>query len=148
MRRGFTIAEITIAISLVAILGSIIVIEMNPFGQIASARNTQRALHLQAIMNAVRQNITESGTNSFTCATGAIPTTSTLMRATSGYDIAPCLLPGFLTALPFDPRTTGAHFVSATDYDTGYSISRDATSTVVTLVAPGAELGKTITLSR
>lgn len=148
MRRGFTIAEITIAISLVAILGSIIVIEMNPFGQIASARNTQRSLHLQAIMNAVRQNITESGTNSFTCTTGSIPTTSTVMRASSGYNIAPCLMPGFLTVLPFDPKTSGAHFTSATDYDTGYSISRDVTSSIVTITAPGAELGKTITLSR
>jgi hypothetical protein len=57
-------------------------------------------------------------------------------------------LDAFTLVLPFDPKTAGAHFTSATDYDTGYSISRDATTSIVTITAPGAELGKTITLSR
>lgn len=148
MRRGVTIVEIVIGMSLVAVLGGIVLIAINPFGQVAGARNTQRSLHLQALMNSVRQNIAESGTNSFTCSSGAIPTTPTLMQATSGYNIAPCLIPSFLSAMPYDPKTVGARYVSNEDYATGYTISRSSTTGQVTMTAVGAELGKSVTLTR
>lgn len=140
--------EITIGIALIAILGGIALVALDPFRQVASARNTQRELHLQAIMNAVRQNIAESSTNSFACAAGSLPTTPTIMRATGGYDIAPCLVPGFMSALPFDPRTPGARYAGIADYDTGYQISQSTSTGSVTLTAPGAEVGKTVTLVR
>lgn len=147
-RSGITLIEIVIAVALLAILGGVVLVAINPFGQVAGARNTQRELHLQALMNGIRQNIGESGTNSFTCVTGAIPAAPTRMRATGGYDIAPCLVPAFLPALPYDPTASGTGYASVTSYDTGYSVSRSATSGQVTLTAPFAELGKTVTLVR
>lgn len=140
--------EITIGIALIAILGGIALVALDPFRQVAGARNTQRELHLQALMNAIRQNIAESGTNSFACASGALPSVPTVMRATGGYDIAPCLIPGFMNALPFDPRTPGARYVGIADYDTGYQVSQSTSTGAVTLTAPGAETGKTVTLVR
>jgi type II secretory pathway pseudopilin PulG len=148
MRRGVTVAEIVVGMALLAILGGIVLIAINPFGQVAGARNTQRNLHIQAIMNSVRQNIAESGTNTFECTSGDIPATPTQMRATSGYDIAPCIVPDFLTALPFDPQLAGANFTSIGAYDTGYLISRASSTGQVTISAPGAELGATISLTR
>lgn len=148
MRKGITLIEIVIAIALITVIGGAIIVATNPFNQVAGARNQQRTLHLQAIMNSVRQNIAESGTNAFTCVSGPIPTTATLMSSAGGYDIAPCLIPTYITALPFDPSTAGARYVSNADYATGYAIRRDATTGQVILTAPGAEKGVTISLIR
>ena len=40
-------------------------------------------------------------------------------------DIASCVIPNYVSALPFDPSISGAHFTSVTDYMTGYEIVRD-----------------------
>ena len=72
------------------------------------------------------------------------------MTSTAGagnYNIAPCLVPIYAFSLPFDPVATSGHYASVSDYDTGYSISI-ATSGVITLSAPYAELGKTISITR
>jgi prepilin-type N-terminal cleavage/methylation domain-containing protein len=148
MRKGVTLVEIVIGIALLAILGGVVVIEMNPFKQIASSRNTQRSLHLQAIMNGVRQNITESGTNSFTCAAGSIPSAPTRMKSSGGYDIAPCLVPTYLATLPYDPKDPSAGYASPTSYDTGYTIARSTSTGQVTLSAPSAEIGQAVNLTR
>jgi type II secretory pathway pseudopilin PulG len=147
-REGITIIEIVIAIGVIAVIGGAIIVATNPFNQIAGSRNQQRTLHLQALMNAIRQNITESGTNTFVCTSGELPTTPTLMSATSGYNIAPCLVPSYLTALPFDPNTPGGRYVSNTDYVTGYAVQRSTTTGQVTLTAPGAERGVVVSLIR
>ena len=148
-RRGVTLIEVTVAIALLAILGGVAVIAINPFRQVAAARNTQRGLHLQAVMNSIRQNIAESGNNSFTCGSGAIPSAPTRMRsAVGGYDIASCLVPTFMTTLPFDPKDPLAGYASVASYDTGYTISRSTTTGVVTLSAPSAEIGAAVNLSR
>lgn len=148
VRSGFTLTEIVIGVALLAVLGGVALVALNPYGQVAGARNTQRTLHLQALMNAIRQNIAESGTGAFTCPAGSIPASATTMRSAGGYDIAPCLVPAFTQALPFDPRVSGARYAGPTDYDTGYTVRRDPASGTVTLSAPGAELGATITLAR
>ena len=64
------------------------------------------------------------------------------------YDIAPCLVPTYLLALPFDPATSGAHYVSNSDYDTGYFIVQNSSTGQITLSAPAAELKKTISVTR
>jgi len=148
-RRGLTLVEIIISITLLVIIGGAVLIRMNPFGEVAAARNTQRELHLQALMNAIRQNISDTPTNTFTCASGTIPSSTTKMaRGAGNYDIAPCLVPSYLSALPFDARATGAHYTSSQDYDTGYFISRNGATGQITLTAPSAELGRTISLTR
>jgi len=148
-RRGLTLVEIIVAITLLAIIGGAVLIRMNPFGEVAASRNTQRTLHLQGLMVAIRQNISESGTNSFACSSGTIPTTATKMASGAGsYNIAPCLVPAYLSSLPFDARATNAHYTSNQDYDTGYFISRNASTSQITLTAPSAELGKNISLTR
>ncbi len=146
---GFTLIELLVALSIFVAISSVAIIAINPVGQFAKARNSQRELHLEALMNAVRQNIADSQTGSFTCAAGAIPTTTQKMAVgANNYDIADCLVPIYLTTLPFDPATSSAHYTSNADYDTGYSILRNASSGAVTLSAPAAELKKTISITR
>lgn len=120
---------------------------LNPSGQISGARNKERQLHLEGILNSIRQNMADSSGNKFTCASGGIPTSTKRMASSGGYDIAPCLLPTYLLNLPFDPSFAGAHYTSASDYDTGYNIILNSTTSEITLSAPGAELKQTISVT-
>lgn len=152
MRKGLTLIEITIVIALMGILVATYFLAANPGGQLAASRNTQRSFELQAIMNAVRQNIADSPTGQFQCVpAGTLPTSTKRMMSGGGvgtYDIASCLVPTYILVLPFDPSAPGAHYAAASDYDTGFSISINASTSVVTISAPYAELGKTISVSR
>jgi prepilin-type N-terminal cleavage/methylation domain-containing protein len=148
MKQGLTIVEIVVALGILAIVSGIALVSLNPFGQVAGARNTQRSLHLTALMSAVKQNIAETGDNSFACVSGPIPATETPIQSQGGYNLAPCIVPTYIGILPTDPSSAGAHYVSENDYVTGYSISRNAQSGQVTLYAPAAELGKAISLTR
>lgn len=135
---GFTLIELLIVIALIAILAGAVIIALNPARQFSQARNSERWSHVSAIANAVQLNIAENQ-GVFTCA-ASIPTTSTVMASTGGYDICGCLVPDQLASLPFDPSASGASYTSCTSYDTGYEISRSATTSRVTVTAPGAEL--------
>jgi type II secretory pathway pseudopilin PulG len=150
-RRGITIIELVIAIALIAIMSTLILAFFNPAGIFASSRNTQRKLHLQALLSAIRQNIAESPTGAFVCVNGSIPTSSKRMASASSsgnYNIAPCLVPSYLDAMPFDPSAPGAHYTSNNDYDTGYNILKSSTTPAITLIAPFAELGATVSSTR
>jgi prepilin-type N-terminal cleavage/methylation domain-containing protein len=149
MRKGVTLVELILAMGLFALLVTTAFVALNPGGQLASTRNTQRTLHLQALLNSIRQNMADTSGGGFTCAAGPIPSSTTRMASGGGnYDIAPCLVPAYLPTMPYDPATTTAHYTSNIDYDTGYFISRNASSGQVTLSAPAAELNKTISIVR
>lgn len=148
-RKGLTLIEIIIAIAIVVVVAGVGIVAYNPGGQLAVSRNTQRQLHLQAIMNAVRQNIADSSTGTFTCSSGALPTTAKkMMSDNGGYNIAPCLIPTYILTMPFDPSAAGARYVSNSDYDSGYNIIYSASTTQITLSAPSAEAGKIISITR
>ncbi len=151
MRQGLTLIEILLAIALFVVISGVVLVALNPGVQLAKARNSERQMHLNAIMIAVKQNMAESVNGRFVCASGAIPETSTRMASVApNYNIAPCLVPNFLSALPFDPNASGTHFSDISDYDTGYFIilASSTTSTLITLSAPSAELEQTISVSR
>ena len=148
MRKGLTLIEVLITIVLVAILGGFVIVSLNPVGQLASARNNQRLSNLNTILNSISQNAADNKGN-FTCAAGALPTSTKRMAIGAlNYDIASCLIPIYASVLPFDPKDPLARFTSQTDYDTGYTITRNASSGAVTLSAPSAESGKVISVSR
>lgn len=114
------------------------------------ARNATRWSNVSTILNVIHQRIAdykdgfENG-----CAREPIPTNPTkLATGRDSYDIAPCLVPVYLKHLPFDPAAKSAHYISPAEYDTGYNIQRDAISGRITISAPAAELGETISVSR
>ena len=145
-KSGFTLFEIIITVGIIAILAGATIMLINPAQQMARARNVQRQSDINFILNAVGQNIADNR-GTFNCSSGAIPTSSAKM-ATGAYNVAPCLVPAYLDKLPFDPKATGAHYASTTDYDTGYFISQSTTTNRVTINAPSAELEQTISVTR
>jgi prepilin-type N-terminal cleavage/methylation domain-containing protein len=140
--KGFTLIEILVVIGIIAILAAVVLIAINPGRQFKLARDSQRTSNVNAILNAVGQNIAENR-GQFKCSgtVTAIPSTVTSLASTGGFDIAPCLIPVFISSMPHDPSTIGAHYTSNTDYTTGYTIIQD-TNGRVTVSAPDTEIAE------
>lgn len=145
---GFTFLEMIITIGMIVILTVIAIIFLNPGQQFAKSRNTRRASDIYVLGNAIGQNAADNR-GIFSCSAGTAPASSTKMAVGVGnYNIGPCLVKTYLQALPFDPSATTSHWTSITDYDTGYTISRSTTTGRITIAAPLAEVGQSISITR
>ena len=143
---GFTLIEILIVIGIIAILAAIVLVAVNPAKQFAKANNAQRASNINAILNAVGQYSVDNK--------GSLPQNINATArdiGSAGANICLNLVPNFLPALPADP-TKADQSISKTDcastYTTGYNISKDTTDNRVTITAPSAEDGATISVTR
>lgn len=143
-KKGFTLIEILVVIGIIAILAAVVLIAINPARQFAQARDSQRSSNVNAILNAVGQNMADNK-GIFTCAAGDIPTSATIMSST-GYDIRPCIVPTYISEIPVDPKTGSAW--DGSNYNTGYNISRDSVTGRITVCAPAAEITTPICVTR
>ncbi len=148
---GFTLIEILLVMGIIAILATVVIVAINPGRQFAQARNSQRVSNVNAILNAIGQNIADNR-GVFTCSAGALPQTATIMKSAGGYDIVDCISPTYLPSLPVDPNAPQAHYTSNADYSTEYSIEQDPATNRITVSAPFAldpgELNQTISVTR
>ncbi|MFM2381988.1 MAG: hypothetical protein RLZZ76_755 [Candidatus Parcubacteria bacterium] len=142
-KGGFTLIEILIVIGIIAVLATIVLVAVNPARQFAQANNAHRASDINALLNAVGQYIVDSK--------GVIPsqiTTTSQDISNGGADICALLMPTYIPSLPQDPRSNdGAGITSCTTYNSNYAIKKDSDGRV-TVSAPDAELGATISVTR
>jgi prepilin-type N-terminal cleavage/methylation domain-containing protein len=148
-KSGFTLLEILLVVAALAILAGIVILAINPTKQLADTRNAQRAVDINTILNAVYQySIDNNGTlpsaipASATCAT---PSTNEICKTggTCTGLVSLAVLTAsekYIVSVPFDP--TGA-----TANGTGYFVAKNANGRV-TVCAPSAEQGKSITVTR
>ena len=149
--KGFTLIEILVVIGIIAVLAAVVLVAVNPARQFKLARDSQRVSNVTAILNAIGQDIAEHK-GVFYCDTSvlALPSTTTTMTSDTAvspkFDIAKCVVPNYISSLPFDPVKTVAHFATTTDYNTGYTLFQD-TNGRVTVTADG-EITTPISVTR
>lgn len=150
INKGFTLIEILVVIGIIAVLAAVVLVAINPSRQFKLARDSQRVSNVNAILNTISQNIAEHH-GVFTCGLVAtsIPSTTSQIKSGGGvgtFDLAPCVVPVYISSLPYDPIVSGAHFNSISDYDTGYFISVDNQGRVT--ASSTGEINPSITVTR
>ncbi|HEU4965940.1 MAG TPA: prepilin-type N-terminal cleavage/methylation domain-containing protein [Candidatus Saccharimonadales bacterium] len=144
--NGFTLIEVLLVVAVIAILAGIVILAVNPSKQLGDARNATRSADITTIINGVYQYSLDND--------GALPTgittTATEICATGSssctglVDLSALTASGkYLVSMPKDPQCAT---VCATN-GTGFKVAKD-TNGRVTVSAPGAEQGKTITVTR
>lgn len=144
-RKGFTLIELLVVIGILAVLLAIVLVAINPARQFSQANNTKRSSDAQALLNAITQY---GADNRGTLPTGVTTTVQNI--SSTGANICSALVTTYIAALPVDPLTNNGTPVASCSgaYDTGYTVVRSASDNRVTVTAPAAELGATISVTR
>ncbi len=143
--KGFTLLEMLLVIALIAILASIVILAINPGKQLAEARNAQRRSDVNTILNAIYQySIDNNGS-----LPDGIPVDNEGLICKEGVPVCGTLVDlgvlttnqKYLTGIPQDPN---AQCTASSDC---YSVFQSSNGRV-TVNAPYAELGETISVTR
>lgn len=142
-QSGFTLLEILFVVAAIAILAGIVILAVNPNKQLGDTRNAQRRVDVNTILNAVYQyTIDNNGTLPSSITTTAIEICKTGGTCTGLIDLSVLTASEkYLTSMPADPSGgCNANGVC-------YKIVKSANGRI-TVNAPGAEQGATVSVTR
>jgi len=142
--KGFTLIEILVVIGVLSVLFSIIVIVIDPAKQFGRANNAQRRSDIVAILNAIGAYTAD---NKGVLPTGILTTVATITDSVNGADICALLVPKYIPALPTDPSLKTNDITTCTNYNTEYTVIKDANNRV-TVAAPNQENDEVISVTR
>lgn len=144
MSKGFTLIEILVVIGIIAILAAVVIVALNPARQFAQARNSQRWSNINTLLNAIGQRLADSR-GTWTATGGCpspLPSAATVVGSGSGnFDLATCIIPTYVSTMVTDPSV-------GTLASTGYTLQRDSSTGRISVSAPYAELGESISVTR
>ena len=143
--KAFTLIEILVVIGMIAVLATIVIIAINPARQFAASRNTQRLSNVNAILNAIGENIADNH-GLFNCPAQPTTTPADIKSGAGNMDIMPCLVPNYLSSVLYDPKY-GSDADGTSSYDTDYFVSQDGAGRVA-VKAQGQELDQDISVTR
>ena len=141
---GFTLIEILVVMGVLSVLFSIILFLINPAGQFGRANNAQRRSDIAAILNSIGAYTAD---NKGVLPTGISTTAATITDAVNGANICALLVPKYIPSLPTDPSLKTNDITTCTNYNTGYTVVKDANNRV-TIAAPNQEVGDVISITR
>src|SRR5258708_26347793 len=148
--KGFTLIELLVVIGILAILLAITLIAITPARQFSQSNNTQRSSNVNSILNALNQYMADNKGQ----LPAGITVTSQTIAATTFNAMCTALVPTYIAALPVDPLTAGGAVpitssgCTGTTWTTGYTVQLISGANRVTVAAPAAELGATISVTR
>jgi len=148
LQRGFTLLEVLLVVAIIAILAGIVIIAINPSKNLADTRNAQRQADVTTILNAVYQYALDNNGN----VPSGITSTATEICKTGGtctglVDLSSLTASGkYIASLPIDPLCP----TNCNANGNGYKISKDATTSRITVTNSGinVEQSKTISVTR
>ena len=133
-RQGFTLIELLVVIGIIAILAVIVLVAVNPARQFAQARNAQRSNDTSTILNGAHQNAVDH--NGILPNDNAGAAIASCPATTAAATMSTALVPTYVSTMPADPSNVS-----------DYTLCQDASGRL-TVNAPGAELGATISVTR
>jgi len=129
--KGFTLIELLVVIAIIAILAVVVLVAVNPGQQMAQSRNARRWSEVNTLLSAFSQYQIDND--------GAVPTACEVTTATSVACADGAINPDYVAAIPVDPSSGCTYEVVVTTTTPPYR---------VTVSAPCAELGETISVTR
>jgi len=142
--KGFTLIEILLVIGVLSILFSILTIAIDPAKQFGRANNAKRKSDIVAILNAIGAYTAD---NKGVLPSGITTTVATITDLANGANICALLTPKYIPSLPTDPSLKTNDITVCTNYNTGYTIVKDANNRV-TIAAPYQENNEVISITR
>jgi type IV pilus assembly protein PilA len=139
--KGFTLIEILLVVAAISILAGIVIIAVNPNKQLGDTRNAQRRSDVNTILSAVYQYYIDTGILPSSITTTQTEICKTGTTCSGLVDLSVLTTDEkYLVSMPFDPNGSSAN-------GAGYEIYKSANGRV-TVVAPDAEQGATVSVTR